>query len=150
MLRADQTSMNRSSLIASKGKSTGTTGKSEANMSGGVSTKKTQGRKSTSVPSLKASRVTIQATDELPEEAALWRAVIAQAIRDMYDCTVAAPRLRREVLLWISSDDFEVVCLNASVPAFDVREQIASLSTLPPSLAKKYGQLLRRKISEID
>jgi hypothetical protein len=66
---------------------------------------------------LKSSRVTIPATDELPEEAALWRAVIAQAIRDLYDCTVSAPRLRREVLLWIASDDFEVVCLNASVPS---------------------------------
>jgi hypothetical protein len=104
----------------------------------------------TRAPRLKSSRVTIQPTDELPEEAALWRAVIAQAIRDLYDCSIIAPRLRREVLLWISSPDFEVVCLNASVPAFDVREQSISLASLPPSLAKKYGQMLRRKISEID
>jgi hypothetical protein len=144
ILRDGQTSMSRSSSMRCKDVSTKTTGKSAANTSDGASTPKIQEQK------LKSSRVTIQTTDELPEEAALWRAVIAQAIRDLYDCTVSAPRLRREVLTWITTPDFEVVCLNASVPAYDLREQIASLSTLPPSLAKKYGQLLRRKISEID
>jgi hypothetical protein len=142
--RDGQTLMNRSSSMPSKAGSIGTTDRSNPNMSDGDSIRETP------EPKLKSSRVTIQTTDELPEEAALWRAVIAQAIRDMYDCTKDAARLRRDVLLWITSRDFEVVCLNAYIPAYDLREQIASLSALPPSLAKKYGQLLRRKISEID
>lgn len=143
--RAAQTSMNRSSSTPCKDASTPTTDRSSARPSNGASIPVIPEPKS---PSLPCSRVTIQRTDELPEEAALWRAVIAQAIRDIYDSTKHGPRYRREVMAWIASRDFDVVCDNAWVPAYDLREQIAALISLPASLARKYGQLLQRKIAE--
>jgi hypothetical protein len=68
----------------------------------------------------------------------------------MYDSTPSGPRLRREVLVWIHTKDFGVVCDNASVPAFDLKEQFIALSGMPLSLARKYGTILREKLNEDD
>lgn len=79
----------------------------------------------------------------MPEESLLWRAVLAQAIRDIYDLN---ENVRKEALRWIMSPDFQIVCDYAFVDPEDMKEQMANLSTLSRSLAKKYGSLLRSEV----
>ena len=73
----------------------------------------------------------------------LWRAVLAQAVRDTY-CGGTGPR--GEIIRWLKTKDFEIVCEFADVEPTSMREQIATLLTIPEPLAQKYGKLLRDKI----
>jgi hypothetical protein len=74
----------------------------------------------------------------------LWRGVIGQGVRDIYEGNLKA---RSEVFVWLVSDDFDTVCDLADIHPHDMREQIMALSDLPISLAKKYGRLLRDRIN---
>ena len=118
----DLTSMSRSSSMQCKDESTGTTVRSRKNGSvGGLIGK---GR-------------------ELESESLLWRAVLGQAIRDVYCGT---ERDRQSVYQWTCSGDFATVCDYAFVHPEDMKEQIYALMELSPRLARKYGQMLRGKI----
>lgn len=75
----------------------------------------------------------------------LWRAVLAQAVRDIYSTEM---KERLEALRWLKSKDFNTVCDMAEVEPGTMREQLATLATLTPALAAKYGKLLRDKIME--
>jgi hypothetical protein len=77
--------------------------------------------------------------EELSNAAKLWRSVLGQAIRDVYH----EDNARKEVIRWLDTDDFEVVCDYAEVDPVQMREQIASLCRLPLPLARKYGKMLR-------
>ena len=70
---------------------------------------------------------------------------MGQAIRDVYE---GNPNARLEVMHWLKSKDFEIVCDFAYVDADQMMEQIATLLTLPLPLAKKYGRILRLKVME--
>lgn len=70
----------------------------------------------------------------------LWRGVIGQSIRDIYE---GDPKARAEVFVWLVSSDFVTVCDLANVHAEDMREQMVTLSDMPLGLARKYGRLLR-------
>jgi hypothetical protein len=74
----------------------------------------------------------------------LWRGVIGQGVRDIYE---GNPKARAEVFTWLASHDFDTVCDLANVHPRDMREQMVALSSLPISLAKKYGRLLRERIN---
>ena len=85
-------------------------------------------------------------TDQEPSYVSrLWRNVIGQAVRDLYE---GDPRARTEVFSWIVSPDFETVCDLADVHAEDMRGQFVALAALPSELCKKYGRLLREKIKD--
>jgi hypothetical protein len=75
----------------------------------------------------------------------LWRGVIGQSVRDIYE---GDPKARAEVFVWLVSGDFDTVCTLANVHTADMREQMVALSDLPIPLAKKYGRVLREKINE--
>jgi hypothetical protein len=75
----------------------------------------------------------------------LWRSVLGQAIRDTYEGHTGN---RSEVIRWLKTNDFEIVCDFAHVDADQMREQIATLITLPIPLAKKYGRILRMRVTE--
>jgi hypothetical protein len=75
----------------------------------------------------------------------LWRGVIGQSVRDIYE---GDNKARNEVFVWLVSPDFDTVCSLANVHAPDMREQMVALSDLPLSLAKKYGRVLREKINQ--
>lgn len=75
----------------------------------------------------------------------LWRSVLGQSVRDLYE---GNERCRRDVFVWMVSPDFEVVCDFANVHPRDMLEQLTALSELPAALAKKYGRQLRAKITE--
>lgn len=76
---------------------------------------------------------------ELTSASILWRAVIAQAIVDIYGTEYH----RNQVIRWLASKDFDEVCEYANIDTEQMREQIASLCRLPLPLAKKYGKMLR-------
>lgn len=78
-------------------------------------------------------------TRELSSMSLLFRAVIAQAIVDVYGSDFH----RNQVIRWLASPDFDEVCDHANVDTAQMREQIASLCRLPLPLAKKYGKMLR-------
>lgn len=82
---------------------------------------------------------------ELPSESRLWRNVLGQCVRDIYD---GDQTTRQEVFFWIASKDFETVCDYAEVHSDDIREELMALSALPNALAKKFGRMLREKIIE--
>jgi len=75
----------------------------------------------------------------------LWRSVLGQGIRDLYE---GNEKCRRDVFLWMISTDFDVVCDFASVHPEDMKEQMVTLSELPIGLAKKFGRQLRAKVTE--
>jgi len=113
--------MKASSWIVSKGEYTEMTGKSDRNtLSAGL----------------------IGKSHEQSSQSLLWRAVIAQAIVDTY----GQDRYRTKVIYWLNSPDFNEVCDYANVDSEQMRKQIASICTLPPPLAKKYGKMLRDQI----
>ena len=87
----------------------------------------------------------IQSAHELQSASLLFRAVLGQAIRDVYEGQ--APH-RLEVMRWLKSKDFDIVCDYACVNAAQMQEQIATLMTLPIPLAKKYGRILRMRVME--
>lgn len=82
--------------------------------------------------------------NELPPASLLWRAVLGQAIRDVYRNDNA----RREVIIWLKSKDFDEVCDYAEVEPMQMKEQIAALCRLPLPLAKKYGKKLRDHVMQ--
>jgi len=57
--------------------------------------------------------------------------------------------LRADVILWLATDDFETVCALADVHVEDMRREIMNLFTLPPLLARKYGRILRTRVTGI-
>lgn len=73
-------------------------------------------------------------------EAGLWRAVLSQAIRDIYS---GCEKERQEVLIWIGSNDFADVCYMADADPDNMREQLLALSSISKNLAMKYGKRLR-------
>lgn len=75
----------------------------------------------------------------------LWRGVIGQSVRDIYE---GDEKARAEVFGWMVSADFDTVCSMANVHSEDMRDQMVALSDLPIALAKKYGRILREKINE--
>lgn len=75
----------------------------------------------------------------------LWRGVIGQSVRDIYE---GDEKARAEVFGWMVSPDFDVVCDLANVHAEDMKDQMVALSDLPIALAKKYGRILREKINQ--
>lgn len=78
-------------------------------------------------------------------ESALWRAVLCQAIRDIYD---RDERVRQEALRWVLTRDFGIVCDLAFVEPDCMKEQMANLATLSMSLAKKFGQQLQAYVAK--
>lgn len=80
---------------------------------------------------------------EMTATALLWRSVLAQAVKDVYSGDTGA---RMEVIRWLKSEDFDVVCEFAEVDIPSMREQLASLIALPLPLARKYGKPLRDQI----
>jgi hypothetical protein len=71
--------------------------------------------------------------------------VLGQSVRDLYE---GDERRRKEVFVWMTTDDFDTVCDFANVHSEDMLQQMMALSGLPLALAKKYGRLLRAKITE--
>lgn len=85
----------------------------------------------------------ILSPEELPSISLMWRAVLAQAIRDIYSGT---PNERKDVLLWMQTDDFEIICDYACVEHTQMMDQMASLALMPCILARKYGKALRNHV----
>lgn len=85
------------------------------------------------------------ATGTIEAESALWRAVLCQAIRDIYD---RDERVRQDALRWVLSKDFAIVCDFAFVDPDCMKEQMANLATLSMSLAKKFGQQLQAYVAK--
>lgn len=125
MPRDDQTSMNPSSSIASKDEYTSTTVRSNRRQLSGVI-----------LPNAPA----------LTSESELWRAVICQAIRDIYraemqDGVLTLP-YRQEVVEWMTDPDFDAVCHMSFVDPERLRSEMINLLTLPRRVAMKYAILL--------
>lgn len=70
---------------------------------------------------------------------------MAQSVRDLYGGT---PKERTDVIIWLKSPDFDVVCEFAHIEPVQMREQFLNLATMPTNLCRKYGKLLRDKIME--
>lgn len=81
--------------------------------------------------------------NEIPTESLLWRAVLSQAIRDIYDSN---ERIRKAALRWILTPDFQTVCDYAFVEPESLKGQLANLAMLPRELAIKFGRELRSGI----
>lgn len=129
MAPEDQTLTKASSLTASKERHTKTTDRlNEKKLFGGL----------------------IETIQEPSSESLLWRAVIGQAIRDIYTAGRGAEKNRREVAEWLTSEDYETVCALAEIDADNMKEQIVNLLSMPRSLAKKYGVRLREFLTEKD
>ena len=62
-----------------------------------------------------------EATPEQLSECRLWRAVIAQSI---YDLNKPDPKKRDEVVNWMESKDFDLVCSLALVEPDNVRKKL--------------------------
>lgn len=80
---------------------------------------------------------------DLSASSLLWRAVLAQAVRDLYSDET---RDRLEALRWLKTKDFETVCDFAEVEHTSMRDQLVQLASFPQNLARKYGKLLRDEI----
>lgn len=135
MPAAAQTSMNQSSSMPSKGKYTGTTDKSGRSTSTGDSTQTTQGQEYGSF--------LWKPSEDFNSENFLWRAVIGQAIYDIYR---GEDKHRREVFRWLKSEDFNIACDFAIIEPERLRDAMLNLFTLPKNLSIKYGQTLRQKV----
>jgi hypothetical protein len=86
------------------------------------------------------SRLPMSNEDNLTTEVFLWRAVLGQAVRDIYS---GKDTDRSEVARWLKSDDFHTCCSLADVHPDELRNQMINLLALPRMLAKKYGMILR-------
>jgi hypothetical protein len=73
----------------------------------------------------------------------LWRAVVAQAVRDVYE---NVPANVREVIEWIDTDDYHTVLGAAEIDPILFKEELANLLVMTPRLRKKYGRKLRQRI----
>jgi hypothetical protein len=69
----------------------------------------------------------------------MWRAVLSQAIKDLYG---TSGRDRIETIRWLKSDDFPTVCDFANVEAESMRIQLLNIANMPFPLALKYGKQL--------
>lgn len=85
----------------------------------------------------------LSSSDELPSISLMWRAVLGQAIRDIYG---GSDMERAEVIRWMRTKDFETVCDYACVEHRQMMDQMASLVAMPCILARKYGKLLREHV----
>ena len=79
-------------------------------------------------------------TCTLEAESVMWRSVLAQGIKDIYDRN---DKVRLEAIKWINSRDFETVCDFALVEPDSLREQLANLATLPINTARTYGIVIQ-------
>lgn len=70
----------------------------------------------------------------------LWRAILCQGIKDVYDNN---SRVRSEAIRWLVSRDFVTTCDNALVEADTIRELIANLATMPRRMAQQYSAALK-------
>lgn len=130
------------SLMRSKSEFTTTTGRSKSSTSTGVSTQPSPASNSLSklaTPHQRRNRARI-ATGTIEAESLLWRHVLSQAVRDIYDRDV---RIREEAMRWVLSPDFLTVCDFAFVEPDSMKEQIANLAMMPMILALKFGPQLR-------
>ena len=84
-------------------------------------------------------------TQELSSASRLWRSVLGQGVRDLYE---GDGGLRSEVFTWMLTSDFDDVCDLANCHPNDMRQQLTALAALPLPLAKKFGKMLRAKIME--
>jgi hypothetical protein len=135
--------MKASSLMHYKVSSIETTGKSGKSMSTGGSILPDLVSNSM-FPSGRKNRSNL-ATGTIEAESALWRAVLCQAIRDIYD---RDERIRKEALRWVLSRDFATVCDMAFVEPECMKEQMANLATLSLALARKFGQQLQAYVAK--
>lgn len=130
MPQDDLTSMKASSSTASKEESMSTTGKSKRRrLSGGL----------------------IETDHALLSESYLWRAVISQAIRDIYKQEIEGGErvmpYRSDVAAWVVTKDYEAVCHMAYVDPDIMREQIVNLLAMPRRLAMKYAIPLCQRLN---
>ncbi len=88
---------------------------------------------------------TIEPAHDLSASSLMWRAVLAQSVRDIYG---EEPKQRLDVIRWLKSRDFETVCDFAHVEVISMRQQMAALVALPIPLARKYGKILRDRIMD--
>jgi hypothetical protein len=135
--------MKASSLMHYKVSYTETTGKSGRSTSTGDSIPAAPVSNSM-FPSGRKNRSNL-ATGTIEAESSLWRAVLCQAIRDIYD---RDERIRQEALRWVLSRDFATVCDMAFVEPDCMKEQIANLSTMSIGLARKFGQQLQAYVAK--
>jgi hypothetical protein len=80
---------------------------------------------------------------ELSSMSFLWRSVLGQSIRDIYG---GNSNQRGEVIRWLATPDFLIVCEYAEVEPDCMREQLASLIAMPRDLSRKYGKMLRDRV----
>ena len=73
-------------------------------------------------------------------ESLLWRSCLGQCIRDLSSTN---PREREDVLEWMASEDFAIVCEYAEVDPEQMKEQMSALAAMPLILARKYGHMLK-------
>ncbi len=93
-------------------------------------------------PRLPKYRARAHNVETVPENV-LWRHVLFQGIRDIYDKN---DKIRGKAIRWLASDDFATVCDLALIEAESLREQVANLATLPVGIARQYGHALHRFI----
>ena len=94
------------------------------------------------VPSTATSRSVglLGTAREISNHSLLWRACIAQAIKD---CYAGSPTEKKDVVRWLRTRDFAEACDYAEVHAGTMREQMKNLLEMPRELARKYGKSLR-------
>lgn len=115
-----------------------TTGSASEYCPSGDSTETTQGSISGFYPT--KYREEFSDANVLAPCSLLWRATLAQAVRDIYSSN---PKDREGVVEWMKSEDFLTVCEYACVEPDNMLEQMGKLLALPIPLAKKYGITLR-------
>lgn len=91
------------------------------------------------------NKLRLQSPRDISSTALLWRAVLSQAIKDIYSGGTGE---RRDVILWMKSRDFDEVCDHACVDPENMRIQMRNLAEMPQMLAKKYGKPLRNCIMD--
>ncbi len=84
---------------------------------------------------------------ELSSECRLWRSVLGQSIRDIYEGKAQA---RNDVFTWMRSNDFVTVCDFAEVQPDNMRQEMLNLAALPVMTAKHYGRRLREQIIGVE
>lgn len=135
--------MQRSYSMPFRVVSTRTTDKSKSAISIGASIQNGHGS-SLEYPRSRHNR-NRNTTATIESESNLWRAVLCQAVRDVYSPDA---RVRDETLRWVLSRDFLTVCDFALVEPDSMKEQLANLANLSATLAHRYGVELQQLIAK--
>lgn len=86
----------------------------------------------------------IKMNREYTSESAVWKATVAQAVRDTYDKN---PAIRNDVVEWMESgEDYEFVCWAAGIDPDRLRAELENLFAMKPILRKKFAIGLRYDI----